>query len=142
MSDPSIAIPSPSFSRAAASNVQNVLAIAGTVAAVLGFWIPAEAMAEHACKPVLKLNEARFLPAQNQQRRWTAIVDVDASHCTESSGLFEIKFLRLKEVGPDLLFAERFKWSLAPVEVSLDFWWDESIGDYWIGDILPCGCVN
>ena len=110
--------------------------------ATLVLWIPTQTSANHACKPVLKLNEVRFSSAQDQQRKWTANLAVDPSHCTERSGLFEIKFVRLKEVGPDLLFTEQFKWSPAVVEVSLDFWWDESVYDYWIGEVRPCGCAG
>jgi hypothetical protein len=57
-----------------------------------------------------------------------------------SSGAFEIKFVRIKETGPDLLFSERFQWSPGLTQVSLDFWWDEAVLDYWIADVPSCGC--
>jgi hypothetical protein len=56
--------------------------------------------------------------------------------------LAEVSLVRLKEVGPDLLFTERFRWGPVTVEVSLDFWWDESVYDYWVGGVRPCGCIN
>jgi hypothetical protein len=37
------------------------------------------------------------------------VVAVDASRCVATSGAFEIKFVRIKEMGSDLLFSERFK---------------------------------
>ena len=97
-------------------------------------------MAQQACKPNLSFKQTRVSDVRNQQRTWTAILAVDASHCATSSGLFEIKFIRLKDIGPDLLFTERFKWSPGQVEVSLDFWWDESVHDHWIGDVVSCPC--
>jgi hypothetical protein len=94
------------------------------------------------CRPKLTLTQIRFSEARDLQRTWTANLAVDSKHCVESSGIFEIKFVRLKEVGPDLLFTERFKWGADMTEVSLDFWWDEAVGDYRIGDITPCGCAD
>jgi hypothetical protein len=84
----------------------------------------------------------RFSKAQNQQRKWTATLTVDTSRCTETSGQFEIKFVRLKEVGPDLIFTEKFKLTPGLVDVSLDFWWDEAVQDCWIGDVAPCECAD
>jgi hypothetical protein len=97
-------------------------------------------MAEVACKPVLTFREVRFSEAQNQLRKWTGVLAVDASRCVATSGAFELKFVRIKEMGPDLLFSERFKWSPGLTQVSLDFWWDEAVLDYWIGDVPSCEC--
>ena len=114
-------------------------AMAGLAAAlVLG--VPYQAVAAIACKPVLTFREVRFSQAQNQSRKWTGVVAVDASRCVATSGTFEIKFVRTKEVGPDLLFSKRFKWSPGLTRVSLDFWWDEAVLDYWIADVPSCGC--
>jgi hypothetical protein len=114
-------------------------AMAGLAAALL-LGVPAPAMAGIACKPVLTFKEVRFSEAQNQLRKWTGVLAVDASRCVATSGTFEIKFVRAKETGLDLLFSERFKWSPGLTEVSLDFWWDEAVLDYWIGDVPSCGC--
>ena len=114
-------------------------AMAGLAAAlVLG--VPYQAVAAIACKPVLTFREVRFSQAQNQLRKWTGVVAVDASRCAATSGTFEIKFVRIKEMGPDLLFSERFKWNPGLTQVSLDFWWDEAVLDYWIADVPFCGC--
>jgi hypothetical protein len=110
------------------------------LAAALVLCVPAQAMAGIACKPVLTYREVRFSEAQNQLRKWTEVLAVDASRCAATSGAFEIKFVRIKEMGPDLLFGERFKWSPGQILVSLDFWSDEAVLDYWIGEVPPCGC--
>jgi hypothetical protein len=111
------------------------------LAAALVLCVPVQVMAGIACKPVLTFREVRFSEAQNQLRKWTGTLSVDASRCAATSGAFEIKFVRIKEMGPDLLFSERFDWSSGGTQVSLDFWWDESVDDYWIGDVQPCGCA-
>jgi hypothetical protein len=110
--------------------------------AIWMFCVPTQTVADSACKPVLAFTEVRFSGPQNQQRTWTGILSVDAARCATISGLFEIKFVRLKEMGPDLLFTERFTWRPGLIQVSLDFWWDESVGDFWIGGVLPCGCAT
>jgi hypothetical protein len=114
-------------------------AMAG-LGAALALCVPAQAVAGMACKPVLTFKEVRFSEAQNQLRKWTGVLAVDASRCVATSGTFEIKFVRIKEMGPDLLFSERYKWSPGLTRVSLDFWWDEAVLDYWIADVPPCGC--
>jgi hypothetical protein len=114
-------------------------AMAG-LAAALVLRVPAEAIAEIACKPVLSFREIRFSEAQNQLRKWTGVLSVDASHCAAISGAFQLKFVRIKEMGPDLLFSEWFKWRPGLTQVSLDCWRDEAVLDYWIGEIPSCGC--
>ena len=116
-------------------------AIVAVIAAVMAC-APTPIAANPLCKPKLTLREARFSETRNQQRTWTATLAVDNAHCMQSSGIFEVKFVRLKEFGPDLLFTERFEWSADMVEISLDFWWDEAVGDYWIADVRPCGCAG
>jgi hypothetical protein len=101
-----------------------------------------QAPAGTSCKPVITFEEVRFSEAQNQRREWTATVSVVASRCAETSGQFDIKLVRLKEIGPDLLFTERFNWTPGRIEVSLEFWWDEAVQDYWVGDVAPCECAG
>jgi hypothetical protein len=95
-------------------------AMAG-LAAALVLCVPAQAMAGIACKPVVTFREVRFSEAQNQLRKWTGVLAVDPGRCLATSGAFEIKFVRIKEMGPDLLFRERFKWNPGQTPVSLDF---------------------
>jgi hypothetical protein len=110
------------------------------LAAALVLCVPAQTVAGIACKPALTFREVRFSDAQNQLRKWTGVLAVDASRCAATSGTFEIKFVRIKEMGLDLLFSERFQWRPRLTQVSLDFWWDEAVLDYWIGDVPSCGC--
>ncbi len=120
------------------SNSRALVAAMATLAA----YAPPPAAADSLCKPQLTLRQTGFSAVRNQQRTWTAALAVDARHCIERSGMFEIKFARLKEFGPDLLFTERFGWSPDVVEISLDFWWDEAVADYWISNIAPCRCAD
>jgi hypothetical protein len=99
-------------------------------------------IAQQMCKPALTVTEARVSEARNLQRTWTALLTVDASHCSTKSGRFEIVFARLKESAPDMLFIERFTWAQGQTKVSLDIWWDEWVQDYRVGSIDPCRCRN
>jgi hypothetical protein len=101
-----------------------------------------QAAAATICKPVLTFKEASFSEVQGQQRTWSASLDVDASRYAATEGSFEIKFLRLKEIGPDLVFGERFAWRSGLTHVSLAFWSDEAVLDYWLGDIAACPCAD
>ena len=60
-------------------------------------------------------------PEQAARRIWTARIAVDASQCATPSGRFFIRFVRLKEIGPDLPFAEAFTWRPGGIEVSTEF---------------------
>jgi hypothetical protein len=106
----------------------------------LGLATPAPA--KFACKPALTFKYVQFSKAQNRQRKWTATLTVDALRCASTTGQFDIRFVRLKEFGPDLVFTEKFRWSPGSVEASLNFWWDEAVEDYWIGEVEPCGCAD
>jgi hypothetical protein len=45
------------------------------------------------------------------ERKWTAIVAVDASRCVaNSAAYFEIAFSRAKEMGVEIEFREEFMW--------------------------------
>jgi hypothetical protein len=94
------------------------------------------------CKPALTFKDVRFSKAQNQQRKWTATLAVDASRCAATTGQFEIRFVRLKEFGSDLTFTEKFRWTPGSVDASLNFWWDEAVQNYSIGEVEPCGCAH
>ena len=96
------------------------------------------------CKPVLTFKEVRFsdMRAPALQRVWAAHLAVDASRCTTTSGSFSINFIRLKEMAPDLPFTEQFTWHPGRVDVSVDFWADEAVLDYSIGNVDPCTCRN
>jgi len=112
------------------------------LAATFVLHAPAQTTAQIACKPVLAFKEVRFSEPRNYLRKWTGVLSVDATHCAATSGLFEIKFVRLKEMGPDLLFTKTFTWKPGLTEVALDFWWDEAVQDYWIGGVRACRCAD
>jgi hypothetical protein len=48
------------------------------------------------------------------------------------------QFRGLKEMAPDLLFSEEFTWSPGRIEISMDFWLDEAVLEYWIGHVPIC----
>src|ERR1700733_3310381 len=48
----------------------------------------------------------RLQRRKRRSRTRTATLTVDASRCAETTGRFEIKFVRVKEFGPDLVFTE------------------------------------
>ena len=74
------------------------------------------------------------------ERKWTAVLTVDASRCATTSGRFEIVFSRRKETGLEFEFQEQFTWKPALVEVSIDFWADEAVAGYWLHNVVPCPC--
>jgi hypothetical protein len=92
------------------------------------------------CKPHLSFEEVRFSEISDLQRKWSAVLSVDASRCATSSGHFDIKLIRLKEMTPDLPFTEHFTWTAGKTEVSLQFWLDEAVLEYSIGAVAPCPC--
>jgi hypothetical protein len=73
------------------------LAMAG-LAAALVLCVPAGAIPAIGCKPVLTFREVRFSETENQMRKWTGVLSVDASRCVATSGAFEVKFVRIKEI--------------------------------------------
>jgi hypothetical protein len=95
---------------------------------------------ETLCRPTLTLEQAGLSETQGQQRLWSAVVAVDASQCAASSGRFYVNFVRLKEMAPDLLFSEEFAWSPERIEISMEFYLDEAVLEYWIGYVAICPC--
>jgi hypothetical protein len=93
------------------------------------------------CKPTLEFREVHFSEA-GEQRTWTAVLAADASHCATTSGHFNVNFVRLKEMAPDLLFTQQFTWRPGLFEVNVEFWLDEALLDYSTGYISACPCRN
>ena len=96
--------------------------------------------AQLACKPIVTVKEESFSKMFNLRRAWTASINVDASRCTTTSGLFSIGFIGLAENAPDLTFTEPFIWRLVQRRVVVEFWADEAVQKYWIADIAACPC--
>lgn len=117
------------------------------LACLIGTGGVAHAAAAPMCHPILVFKETEFSQMQppTLERRWSAIVSVDASRCApHSEGQFEIVFTRLKEIGLELQFRERFVWRPPAVTVKVDFWADEAVEvkRQWIDAVTPCPCRN
>jgi len=101
-----------------------------------------QAVAQQTCRPALAFKEVRFSEMQppTLERKWTAVLSVDASRCATTSGRFEIVFSRLKENGIEIEFREQFMWRPDSVGVSVDFWADEAVERYWLDNVATCPC--
>jgi hypothetical protein len=119
--------------------------ISGLIVGAIGLISAAQAVGQEVCRPALAFKEVHFSEMQppTLQRKWTAVVAVDASRCAANSGgYFEIGFTRLKETGPEIEFREQFKWRSPSVKVDVDFWADEAVGAYWIDNVAGCFCAR
>lgn len=110
------------------------------VVVLLVFSQATQATAEPVCKPALLVNDVGFSEVTNLKRFWTATVQVDASRCATSSGLFAFAFVRLSENAPDLEFAEPLFWKSERTSVRVEFWADEAVQKYWVSDVAACPC--
>ena len=102
-----------------------------------------QAIGEDLCGPALALNKVQFseMTPPTLERKWTAIVSVDASRCQKnSSGYFEIVFMRISEVAPDLEFRERYAWRPPSVKVAVNFAANEAVEQYRVENITSCAC--
>ena len=114
------------------------VAAAGVLVALLA---PAtQGFAAPLCTPDLAMASASLSEMRAGQRIWSARIVVDATQCSATSGRFFIRFVRLKEVGPDLLFSEAFTWRPGVIEVSTEFAADEAVLDAALGYVRPCAC--
>jgi hypothetical protein len=95
------------------------------------------------CRPRLTLTQVQFSEVQpNMERRWSAVVTVDASRCMSTAGYFTAGFLREKENAMPLEFREEFVWSTPSVLIGVDLWADEAIEISWIDSIQGCRCAR
>jgi hypothetical protein len=103
----------------------------------------AKAAGPRECAPILAFKDVRFSEMQppTLERKWTAIVSVDASRCqATSSGYFKIIFTRSSEVAPDLEFREQYEWRSPSVEVTGIFAANEAVEQYRMEGITSCAC--
>jgi hypothetical protein len=116
--------------------------IFGLLTGGIGLVSVMQAVAQQTCSPALAFKEVRFSEMQppTLERKWTAVLSVDASRCATTSGRFEIVFSRLKENGIEIEFREQFMWRPDSVEVSVDFWADEAVERYWLDNVAACLC--
>ena len=115
------------------------------LAGTIGLTAVTQAVGQPICRPALAFKEVQFSEMQppSLERKWTAVVSVDASRCTPySAGYFEIGFSRLKENGPEIEFRKQFIWSLPTVNVAIDFGADEAVERYWFDNVAPCPCLD
>jgi hypothetical protein len=115
--------------------------MAGSVGVIGG----GPAIGQQVCRPALAITDVQFsewrFPAM--ERKWTAVVSVDASRCAaNSAGHFEIGIERHIENGADSEFSEWFAWKSPSVKVGIDFWANEAVGRYWINQIKACPCAS
>jgi hypothetical protein len=116
--------------------------VIGLLAGSIGLISVTQAVGQPTCKPDLAVKEVRFseMTPLALERKWTAVLSVDASRCATTSGRFEIIFSRLKENGIEIEFQKQFMWRPGEVEVSVDFWADEAVERYWLANIAACPC--
>jgi len=113
------------------------------LAGIIGLISVTQAVGQQECRPALAFKAVQFSEMQppTLERKWTALVSVDASRCAANSGgYFEIVFSRLKEIGPENKFRERVIWLPPSVKVGVDFAADEAVERYWFDNIAPCPC--
>lgn len=118
-------------------NVASIL-LAGTIS-LIGM---TPVVGQQVCRPLLAVKDVQFSEMQppTMERKWTAAVSVDASRCATTFGHFKIGFSRLKEGAPEMDFWEQFTWRSPSVKVSVGFWADEAVEDYWLDNVAPCPC--
>ena len=103
-----------------------------------------QTVAQPVCRPYLSVQEVRLSGVRNLERKWTAVLDADASRCAATSGRFQIYFVREKENAPELEFSETFTWQAGElgtgqIEASIGLWIDEAVHDYRVY-AAPCAC--
>ena len=101
-----------------------------------------QAVGQPVRRPSLAFSGNQFSEMQppTLQRKWTAVVSVDASRCAmNSAGHFEICFKRLGNRGRYRIF-EEFVWLPPSVASPADFWADEAVERYWITNVSTCPC--
>ena len=119
--------------------------LSGLVAGTVALISLTQALGQQFCRPALAIKDVQFsqMQAPTWERKWTAIVSVDASRCAvDATGSFEIVFSRLKENGIEIEFSEKFTWSSPAVTVAVDFWADEAVERYWISNVSACVCAR
>ena len=118
--------------------------VVGLLTGCMGLIGVTPAASQPVCKPVLAVQDVQFSKMQRptMERKWTAVVTVDASRCATTAGYFEVGFLREKENGVELEFREQFIWSVPSAKIGVDFWADEAAERYWIDSVQACPCAR
>jgi len=118
--------------------------ISGFLAGITVLVSVTQVAGQQTCKPALTVKDVQFSEMQppTLERRWTAVVSVDASRCGTTTGHVKIGFSRLKENGVEIELLEQSAWSPPSVRVSVDFWADEAVEAYWIDKVAACPCAR
>jgi hypothetical protein len=119
--------------------------VSALLASTLVFAGVAQASSPAVCRPKLAVTGIQFsgMTPPTMERRWTAIVTVDASRCAaKASGYFDLGITRQKESGYELDFREQFVWLAPSVRIGVDFSADEAVERYWIENVTPCVCAH
>lgn len=140
MSDPSVTPSLPIIARVL-TRAPPLLRV-GTLIGIIGLGGATHAAGHDICWPTLAFKAVRFSAMQppRLERKWTAVLAVDAGACEAASGSFTIGFSQLKENAPEIDFQARFIWQQPTVEVTLDFSADEAMERYWLDHVAPCAC--
>jgi hypothetical protein len=115
------------------------------VASALGLASIVPVSGQPVCRPKLTVTDVRFseIVAPSLERKWSAIVSVDASRCQpNSNGYFEVVFTRLNEFGPDLEFRERYAWRPPSVDIAVTFAANEAVQRFRVENITSCACIR
>src|SRR6266852_4536283 len=85
--------------------------VIGLLAGGIALMSVTQAIGQQTCRPALAVKQTRFpeMKPPTLERKWTAVLSVDASRCATTSGRFEIVFSRLKEIGTEIEFREQFR---------------------------------
>jgi hypothetical protein len=121
------------------------IVFSAVVASVLALAGISEAAGNGVCRPKLAVTGVQFseMIPLTLERKWTAIVTVDASRCAaNSSGYFDLGISRLKEMGYELEFRDQFVWLEPAVNIGVDFSADEAVEKYWIENVTSCTCAH
>jgi len=119
--------------------------ICGIVASTLGLASVVPVNGDPLCHPKLAITDVQFseMIPPTLERKWTAIVSVDASRCQASStGYFDITFTQLSETAPDMEFSEQYAWRPPSVEVAVNFAADEAVQHFRVENITSCVCIK
>jgi hypothetical protein len=117
----------------------------GFIAGITWLISVTQVLGQQVCKPSLAFKKVQFSDMQppSLKRTWTAVISVDATGCVpNATGYFQIIFSRIKEMAPDMQFAEQFKWLSPSVRVTVDFSPDEAVHYYLIDNVTSCPCAH
>jgi hypothetical protein len=100
--------------------------------------------ADPVCRPKLTIERAELGPLDMKtlRRTWTATIAANTAGCArDSSGVFDLGYTRLQEIGPDADFRERYTWRAGKIKLELQFGFGEALDRVWIENVSACPCA-